>query len=176
MKLFKRNFFISGMMALFFYGCASIPALNVSPTTHKCSTPLADFHITSITPLQNDLNVSPNFIKNLLTQASNEGCFTLDKVTDDSYNVEITYETTFQTDSEQKIATSSSQTLINAQVKISLKNTTATKTFNGKSSVQISSKKILDIGADAQIKQADKVQVITEAFKAAYDSAVQNFR
>lgn len=176
MKSFKQEFFISGVLALFFYGCTSIPALNVSPTAHKCSTPLANFHIASITPLQNDLNVSPNFIKDLLTKASNEGCFTIDKTTNDSYNIEITYETTLQADHEQKIATSSSQTLVNAQVKIFLKNSSATKTFNGKSSIQISSKKILDIGSDAQIKQSDKDQVITEAFKAAYDSAVQNFK
>lgn len=176
MKAVKQGFFVSGAMALFFYGCTAIPVPDIPPTAQKCSTPLANLQIDSITPLQNDLAIDPDFVKNLLNKASNEGCFTLDKIASNSYNAQVTYETTLQSNQEQKIATSSSQTSLNAQVKISLKNANSNKTFNGKSSVQISSKKVLDIGMDTQIKQADKNQVITEAFKAAYDSAVQNFK
>lgn len=169
----KHYFF--GMLALIFaFGCAQIQAPKITQITPKCPTPLAKIHIESINATQNDLAISTEQIKNLLDENLKDNCFTLED-SKEAYVGNISYSTSLKTSSEDKIASSKQQSQVSSEIKILLKKDGITKTFTGKSNIELSGKKILSIGSDASITPEIKNESISKAFKSAYESIIKSF-
>ncbi|PAF52590.1 hypothetical protein [Helicobacter sp. 13S00477-4] len=178
MKYFKKHFLLSSaILTLAIYGCTAPQTPSINYEAQKCPAPLAEIHLDSINVEQNDLEIPTEFIQNLLKQNLKDNCLTFtNKQGNDIYDLKITYKTSLQSSSEQKIASSKAQNQLNSEVNLSLKNQKITKNFGGKSSTQVSGKKILDIGQDASIKEEDKNKSIEQAFRAAYQSLIESFK
>ncbi|PAF42777.1 hypothetical protein [Helicobacter sp. 11S02596-1] len=158
-------------------GCVQPEKPTSSFPMKQCPAPLAKIHLESITAGQNDLDITPEFIKTLLDKNLQDNCLVLtDKPDKDTYETKITYKTSIQSSSSEKIASSEERNTIQSEITLSLKNQMTTKIFVGKNAIRINGKKILSIGQDASITQDDKNHSIAEAFKAAYNSAVSSFQ
>lgn len=174
-----KTFFPLSIAVLFFaYGCSQIQTPQIQQTQTHCETPLAYIYLDSITPLNNDLQINSDEVKNLLEKNLKDNCFILTQDTNNQkvYNLKITYDTSLKSSSEEKIATSKEQNTIDTKVSLVFKNASGSKTFNGKNTISINGKKILNLGQDASITTQDKEKTISSAFNAAYDSAVKNFK
>lgn len=169
-----KKYFFAVLALIFAFGCSQIQAPKITQMAPKCTTPLAKIHIESINAAQNDLAISTEKIQALLDTNLKDNCFTLsdDK---DAYMGNITYSTSLKTSSEDKIASSKQQSQASSEIKIMLKKDGITKTFTGKSNIELSGKKILSIGSDASITPEIKDESISKAFKSAYESMIKSF-
>ncbi|MDO7253193.1 hypothetical protein [Helicobacter cappadocius] len=169
-----KHYFFSILALFFAFGCAQIQSPQITQTEPKCPAPLAKIHIESIKAGQNDLNIAPDQIKKLLDENLKDNCFVLED-SDDGYIGNISYSTSLKSSSEEKIASSKQQSQATSEVKISLKKGGITRTFSGKSNIELSGKKILSIGSNANITPEIKNESISKALKAAYESAIKSF-
>ncbi|PAF46632.1 hypothetical protein BKH46_06595 [Helicobacter sp. 12S02634-8] len=174
----RYSFWITAVASvLFLYGCSQPPSPQIATASQKCATPLGKIHISAIESGQNDLDISPEFIKSLLEQSVQDNCLELTNTPDtNTYETTINYSTSLKSFSDEKIASAEVKNTIGANISFVLKSPSVTKTFEGKSAMEIGGKKILSIGQDASVTQADKDQIMAQAFGAAYQSALSSFK
>lgn len=163
-------------VAMIFSGCSSISPSAPESKTEKCESPFIYVGTPNIKISENDLEINPEDVKNILQKnIDGDSCMALSENLD-AYHFDIEVSSYADSQNKTEIAVNDQEASAGVKVVFSLKKDRSTMQFNSEQTLKVNRKKILGIGKSASISQSDKEELLQKAIQKVYQQVLNSLR